>query len=624
MKLHTTTTLIAFLVAIISYAQPYKPTDMAGGEFPTYTSPTDYRYKGVEIQRQYIMMPDSTLLAADIYLPKGRKDDEKFPVILHQTRYWRAPQIRWPFSMFTNGLLGIYGEMIQRFVQAGYVIVNIDVRGTGASFGRNDYPWSEQEVQDGYDVCEWISGQPWSNQKIGAVGGSYSGTTSEFLASTCHPNVKAVAPLYALYDVYDDIAFPNGNHFVWFTTHWGNANSELDNNQLPTKNPIYKTLISGVAKVPGKHKNEIYKAAIQSHKDNIGVNETSNGVDYRNRPPSNKMIETMDVFSPHTVTSKINACGPAVYCYSGWYDGDYQHAAVKRFLNLKGSRHLTIGPWNHGGKLNCSPGNPGPSAFDHAAEMLRFFDYYLKGFDTGIDKDAPVHYYTMGEEKWKAARQWPPEGFSPITYYFQKGGKIGTEKPGNDTTAIRYTIDNTIGTGNDTRWKSLKSELKTPYAYSDLKYQLRNAQLLRSHPLPDDMEITGHPLVYLYFSSTATDGSVFTYLIDEDEDGNWKYITEGELRLIHRKTGDCSGIYQDVVPCHTYNAEDASALVPGQTDSVNYDMLPVSYRIEQGHKFVIAVTNSDVAHFKVYQPEGTVFTVYHSDKYPSRIVLPVR
>jgi hypothetical protein len=30
------------------------------------------------------------------------------------------------------------------------------------------------------------------------------------------------------------------------------------------------------------------------------------------------------------------------------------------------------------------------------------------GVNTGIQKEAPIHYYTMGEEKWKTVETWPP------------------------------------------------------------------------------------------------------------------------------------------------------------------------------------------------------------------------
>jgi hypothetical protein len=179
-----------------------------------------------------------------------------------------------------------------------------------------------------------------------------------------------------------------------------------------------------------------------------------------------------------------------------------------------------------------------------------------------------------------------------------------------------------IGTGNDTRWKSLKSELKTPYAYSDLKERLAFAQKFSSAPLERSMEVTGHPLAHVYISSTHNDGSFYTYLIDEDEKGNWSYITEGSLRILHRRIGECE--YTDIVPCHSYRSKDGALLEPGKVDSLIFDLLPVSYRIKKGHRWVVCVSNSDADHFKTYQPDGTEYTLYMNAQYSSRIELPLK
>lgn len=615
--------LLLFLLFQPLNAQKYKASDAASGALDAYTADTAARYKGIEIRRTYVRMPDSTLLATDVYLPRKRAEGERFPVILHQTRYWRAPQVNWPFSMFTQGFFGIYGEMIKRFIASGYVIVNVDVRGTGASFGRNDYPWSEQEVADGYEICNWIVEQPWADGNIGSVGGSYSGTAAEFLAGTCHPNVKAVVLMYSLFDVYDDIAFPNGIHFEWFTANWGQANTMLDNNKLPVKNAMVKMLVSGVAKVPGKDKNRVYKTAIASHRYNIGVDETSRGVDFRNVAPQNRMIDSIDIFSPHAQLQKLNNCGIPVYSYSGWYDGDYQAAAIKRHLNLQGSQHkLIIGPWNHGGKYNCSPYNPGNSGFDHAGEIQKFFDRHLRQRSNGLEQEARVHYFTMGEEAWKASPVWPPEGFSEAVFYLGSKGRLQPTLPAGDST-YSYTVNNNASTGVDTRWRSLKSELKTPEAYSDLKEQLQGAPAFVSDVCTSPVEITGHPVVQLYFSSTAEDGAFFVYMIDEAPDGSYRYITEGSLRLIHRAEGNCDDIYSDVAPCHTFRKADAQPVVPGALDSVRFDMLPVSYLLPVGHKLRISITNADISHFKTYQPEGTRYTLFTGGVYASYVRIPL-
>jgi putative CocE/NonD family hydrolase len=86
------------------------------------------------------------------------------------------------------------------FVPRGYVVVVVDARGTGASFGTRDSFRSPRERQDYHAIADWIVAQPSSDGSIGATGISYLGAACDFLASTGHPAVKAIAPLFAVWD----------------------------------------------------------------------------------------------------------------------------------------------------------------------------------------------------------------------------------------------------------------------------------------------------------------------------------------------------------------------------------------------------------------------------------------
>ncbi len=88
-------------------------------------------------------------------------------------------------------------------------------------------------------------------------------------------------------------------------------------------------------------------------------------------------------------------------------------------VRTKGSR-IVIGPWTHGGRWHSSPlaGTQQPSDFDHVAEMVRFFDLHLRDRDRAIVSEPPIHYFTMGEERWKATHVWPPNGVIDRTMYF--------------------------------------------------------------------------------------------------------------------------------------------------------------------------------------------------------------
>lgn len=94
-------------------------------------------------------MRDGTKIATDIYYPVDSASGSKFPTILLQTRYYRAFDVRWPASIFAER----FTATIKNFTNNGYVVVSVDTRGSGASFGSIDAPWSPAEVYDGFRPC---------------------------------------------------------------------------------------------------------------------------------------------------------------------------------------------------------------------------------------------------------------------------------------------------------------------------------------------------------------------------------------------------------------------------------------------------------------------------------------
>ncbi|MFP3624971.1 hydrolase, partial [Burkholderia sp. SIMBA_051] len=64
------------------------------------------------------------------------------------------------------------------------------------------------------------------------------------------------------------------------------------------------------------------------------------------------------------------------------------------------------------------------------AELLRFFDEHLAGRDTGLSREAPVHYFNIHAEKWESAPTWPPTEHT-ITL-FPTAGRLLTSAPAEE------------------------------------------------------------------------------------------------------------------------------------------------------------------------------------------------
>ncbi len=630
MRIFSVCILILFLCQT-TFAQKQSITDKAVTIPRPYEYQSNASYKGITVETYYVEMRDGVKLAVDVYKPKGMKADAKLPTLIHQTRYWRAPELRWPFKMFSDGLLGRMGKFIKEVVKNGYVIVNVDARGSGASFGNRIHPWTPDETKDGAEIIDWILTHDWSNGKVGSVGVSYSGTTAEFLMFNKHPNLKAVALMYSLYDVYDDISLPGGIFHNQFVLDWGKYNLRLDRDEIPRGGLIAKTLVKGVRRVKVPNKNDVFKLALEDHKVNINVDETSKGVVFRDQipmvpgKPKNELIKRMDVFSPFTYLNEANESNVAVYCYSGWLDGGYQHANIKRHMSMTNPENkLIIGPWEHGGKFNCSPSSPGLSGFDHVGELLKFFDYHLKGKQNGLYEEARIHYFTMKEDQWKGAATWPPKS-EATAVYFGPDRTLSFEKPSDsENTFDTHQFDTTAVTSTDSRWKSVIGKLKTPNVYPNRVEQCKKLLHYTTAPLTADLEITGHPIAHLYVRSDQPDGNFHVYLEEVEPNGNVILITEGLLRASQRKLTAGFPFYKDVVPQRTYHSDDVQPLVQGEVAELIFDLLPTSYLFKKGTRLRISIAGADRNHFEVMHKSRPTIEMMRNKVYASKVVLPFK
>ena len=114
---------------------------------PAAPSPPTY---GIRIDEAWIALPDGVRLSADLYMPDGGNAGERFPVLLEYLPYRKA-----------EGRCRNY-PLYSYFVQRGYVVAAVDIRGTGNSEGRLiPYEYSDIEHQDGEFVIDWLSRQSW-------------------------------------------------------------------------------------------------------------------------------------------------------------------------------------------------------------------------------------------------------------------------------------------------------------------------------------------------------------------------------------------------------------------------------------------------------------------------------
>jgi putative CocE/NonD family hydrolase len=585
-------------------------------------------YKRWDRTSQYITVRDGTLIAADIFRPvkNGKPVIEPLPVIWTHHRYNRASvkysRLHTEESIFKL-LINFAKRLIkgnstltqldntpwlQTLIEHGYVIGVVDVRGGGASYGIRTGPFSQEEANDAYDITEWFAAQPWCNKSVGMFGDSYRGITQYMAASTAPPHLKAIFPEMAMFDLYE-FTYPGGVFHNDFVAQWSNLVKELDSSKF-------------AAPVNQDKDSKMLAAALTEHQGNTDVFEMFKVLPYRNSRDEKTNSIPHIVRSPSTYLQQVKQSGVAIYHLAGWYDL-WPRDALVWFNNLDNRQKILIGPWSHSQRFG----------FDLGAEHLHWYDYWLKGIDNGIMDSAPIYFYTINApegKEWCSAWQWPLPNQQLTKFYFHAGatesvnsvndGLLIPEPPVRADGVDDYTVNYTTTSGKATRWTNGYSG---GFDYPDMRSNDEKGLTYTSALLTENLQITGHPIIYLWMSSTAKDGDFFAYLEDVDENGVSHYITEGKLRASHRAISIPPFDYIGL-PYHRSYAEDVVALPSSQPVEIIFDLHPTSYIFRASHRIRVTITCADCdnALTPELSPPPKV-SIYRNTNSASYITLPI-
>jgi putative CocE/NonD family hydrolase len=571
---------------------------------------------------------DETHLAVDIFFPK--KDGKiffehldkngqptkpvkvKLPVILTIDLYHRA-------NVLSDGSIVTYLDMtpwLQEVIKHGYVIGIVDARGSGASYGSRPGPFTRVEARDAYDIIEWFAEQEWCNGNVGMFGRSYMGINQYTAASMAPPHLRCIFPQKAMFDLYSFV-YPGGVFRYDFMWNWTGLVIMADLSIAPF--PL-------VAPVDADTDGTQRDAAILEHYGNRDMYPMATPMPYRDSVDPETGEQFHLTLSPSSYLNDLNYAGVPIYHLAGWYDM-WPRDQLVWFNNLDNPQKIVITPWSH-------------MTLDDsflAAEHLRWYDYWLKDIDNGVMDEPPIYYFTMGApegKEWRFAKKWPLRNELPLPFYFHprptasidsvNDGSLRLMPPARRIIAKdgydEYTADYTTTTGLTNRWTD---GYGGGFGYPDMTSNDEKGLTYTSPPLPFDVQVTGHPVVHLWVSSTAQDVDFFAYLEEVDESGFSHYITEGTLRASHRATtippfDDYMGL-----PWHRSFIEDVSDL-PNEPVELAFDLHPTSNVFDRGHRIRVTITCADKDNFftPVLSPPPTV-TVYHNASYASHITLPI-
>ncbi|MBD3185986.1 CocE/NonD family hydrolase [Candidatus Bathyarchaeota archaeon] len=589
-------------------------------------------FKGYTLDSYHVKVRDGTSIAVDVALPKGLPEGKKITAILHQTRYWRAYNFRIPFKWMIKPP---YDPKITKvFTKHGYAFVILDVRGTGASAGTRPYPFSRKEVKDGADIVDWILEQPWSNGNVVTYGNSYSGATAELAASLSHPAIKAITCKHDPWDFYT-LLLPGGCFNEQFINYWSTLGKGLDQTKgkallaFKPVNPwfarIARMAVKGVKPVDPARRDLTLEEAARIHTGNKYPVDYKERVTFRDDEinDAGTLIEDISIYKHKEEIEKLSV---PIYSFGSWQDSITADVTIDRFLHFDNPQRALIGDWDHKALHRASPFHghhqkAGMKREDQIKDWLLFYEDCLSSHPP---EGKILHYFTMGEERWKKTTTWPPEGQTHQSWLFSDQNALlppGTSMGGSGIGKDSYRVDYSAGTGIRNRWYTL---LSLPVHYPGRKEEDLKLLTYTSSPLEEEIEITGHPVVSMHASTTHDDGMIVAYLEFIDESGEIHVITEGQLRFMHRKISPGTPPYRITFPYHSYLKKDALPVNPGEIMELEFALYPTSILLERGSRLRIAIGGADKDSFARYPEKGNpTLEIYRDDDHPSQIKLPI-
>jgi predicted acyl esterase len=481
---------------------------------------------GVKLEKTSIPMRDGVRLAVTLYLPADLKAGTRCPALLEYL----------PYRKDDDEAARDYGTHAY-FARRGYVSARVDIRGFGESEGTPpDREYSAQEQQDAEEVIAWLARQSWSNGKVGMLGISWGGFNSIQMALRKPPALKAILAVAATEELFKEDV-----HYIDGIFHVDEFELTMDLDQGR----------------PGAPDFSLDESVIGPRMDS---------------PPwsLNYMKHQRDGAFWRAPLRPIETLAVPTFLIGGMQDG-YRDSIPRMLDKVKAPLKAWIGPWNHGFP-NGSDYGP---EYEWRDQAVRWFDFWLKGRNTGVLEDPRVLIYQQhwhppqprlqevpGE--WRA-EIWPPAGLTPMNWYLGPDHRLSSDArgdPGMDQ--LRYVPSAGVEAGF--WWGELLTDQRPVDAFS-LVYD--------SPPLSEEVAILGLPHVSLRVSAEAPLADWFVRLSDVAPDGQVTMVTGAGINGAQRES-----------------MSKPQDLVPGKIYPLSLDLHLASWVFPQGHRIRIAVSNA--------------------------------
>jgi hypothetical protein len=480
-----------------------------------------------EIETGWINARDGTRLAATYYKPVAKTSGETFPVLFEFL----------PYRKDDGGTMGTY-SLYTYFVRRGYILVRVDIRGTGSSEGV--FPlreYSEQELDDAEDIIAHLSAMPGSNGRVGMWGISWGGFNAIQTAMRRPPALRAILAAMATDDLYhDDIHYIDGVFHVDEWAFW------FDHSKAIPQSPHYPL-------------DEAYfRDRFDSYPGLLTYLKEQRDGDFWRKNSLRRQYEKIRI---------------PCYLIGGLLDG-YRDSIPRMLENMRVPIKAELGPYNHSWP---DDGIPGPN-YEWRREAVRWWDHWLKDRDTGVNEDPRLAFFLRdahppdtGLEETPGTwikTDWPIPGTEWKAFYPAEDHRL-LETPGKSgEVSLAYVPGYGISTG---LWWGEPTD--------DMRPDDAGSLVFDSPVLEKGFAIAGLPRVRLQVAADAHLAHWAARLEDIFPDGRVSLVAGGLINGAQRRSR--------LSPEH---------LEPGKSYNLEFDLHFTTWTFRPGHRVRLAVTNS--------------------------------
>jgi uncharacterized protein len=588
----------------LAYAADSPPAD--------YDRPPTYQ-KMIRELDVTVPMRDGVKLCVDVYRPAT---DEKLPALLAFAIYnkdFQGPDMAEampPQPAWTPLWTGPQEAGDTHFLTSrGYVHVIGSPRGVGKSEGGGSREW------DSYDLTEWIAAQPWCDGNVGMVGISGFGAEQFHVAKQQPPHLKAIFP-------FD----PRGAYGVL-----GGFREEYPGGVLH----LFRYLVGHFSAIhqhkgpPGKlpEPRETYWREAMANPDYRMYPNVFNLLAQKGQhmPPYFDLL--IDPYDKEEAVERSEAdfikIKVPVYTGSGWYGYTYKthlNGAQSYFANIDAPKKLMFtGPAHLERPFH---------SFHH--EILKWYDHWLKGIDTGVMREAPVKFWVMGENRWREATDWPLPETQWTKLYLRNWERL-TPEPFVPASVDQFTPPDAF--------------VQMPPSQTTVIQKLRYL----SEPLAHDTLIAGPAVLNLFAAIDQDDTNWIVVIKDVGPDVSVLTVREGErelpknlperevtrgwLKASHRALDPKRS--KPWKPWHPLTRAARKPVVPGEITEYSIEIMATANLFRRGHRICLEITsldlptgvagatNAEYVPYHICSSKTVLHKIYHDANRPSHLLLPV-